>query len=372
MRLSHFLALMVVGVFFSVAAKAADRSSPTTQDFRPVDINVLKPALVGKSTDVLVLGTAHLSDLDQLADQSLDRVVEKLAAYRPDLITIEALSGEECKRAVEGRVLYERVATYFCNPYLKLAVPAQQTLGLSLYQALDEIDKTLSKDPKTLSPSERRRLAALFCAAGEPVSAIVQWLSLPATERRAGDGLTEDLAAALQRRASQKSEDIRIAARLAVKLGLQRVYSVDEQNSDRIRALAGPDFESAVEALWAGLDGKSALMDQLKAEERKMVTPEDVLKFYQRLNSRELQVANLNNEWKEALQDASEKTYGRQYLAWWETRNLRMVSNIRQVTANRPGSRVLVLVGRDHKVFFDHILNQSHDIRVIDAAHILK
>jgi hypothetical protein len=37
--------------------------------------------------------------------------------------------------------------------------------------------------------------------------------------------------------------------------------------------------------------------------------------------------------------------YGRQYVAWWETRNLRMVANIRVAFGNHPGARVLNIVG---------------------------
>ncbi|USX11830.1 DUF5694 domain-containing protein [Oxalobacteraceae bacterium OTU3CAMAD1] len=50
-----------------------------------------------------------------------------------------------------------------------------------------------------------------------------------------------------------------------------------------------------------------------------------------------------------ALEEPSPCRYGRGYVAYWETRNLRMASNIRDAMTVRPGMRVLVVVGASHK-----------------------
>ena len=81
------------------------------------------------------------------------------------------------------------------------------------------------------TPAQRRHLAALFLAGGEPVSALVQWLRLPEAERHAGDGLHAGLVALLEGRKvgrGKRSEDTLIAAPLAAALGLERVYAMDD------------------------------------------------------------------------------------------------------------------------------------------------
>ena len=66
------------------------------------------------------------------------------------------------------------------------------------------------------------------------------------------------------------------------------------------------------------------------------------------------------------------QNYGRRYVGWWETRNLRMVANIRAAMATRPGARTLSIVGASHKGYFEAYLDKMHDVRLVDAEAILK
>jgi hypothetical protein len=65
--------------------------------------------------------------------------------------------------------------------------------GLDMPAAMAEVYKALRAWPAQATPSQRRRLAALFMAANDRASAYVQWLQLPEAERRAGDGLSSAL-----------------------------------------------------------------------------------------------------------------------------------------------------------------------------------
>ena len=59
-------------------------------------------------------------------------------------------------------------------------------------------------------------------------------------------------------------------------------------------------------------------------------------------------------------------------MAGWETRNLRMVANIRASFSDRPGARVLVIVGSTHKPWFDTLLGQMLGVDIVDASAVLK
>ena len=61
----------------------------------------------------------------------------------------------------------------------------------------------------------------------------------------------------------------------------------------------------------------------------------------------------------------------REYLAWWQTRGLRMAANVVEGAGNDPGARVLVIVGSSHKAYFDAYLNQMHDIALVDVQQVL-
>ena len=73
-----------------------------------------------------------------------------------------------------------------------------------------------------------------------------------------------------------------------------------------------------------------------------------------------------------ALKEPSENHDGRRYVAWWETRNLRMVSNIRAAFARAPGAHVLAIVGASHKPYFDAYLGMMHDVEVVDTSRWLQ
>jgi pheromone shutdown protein TraB len=98
---------------------------------------------------------------------------------------------------------------------------------------------------------------------------------------------------------------------------------------------------------------------------------EAMLDYYRYMNSPRVVTGSIENDLNRASKTASPQHYGRLYMAWWETRNLRMVANIRQVMGVQP-ARVLAVVGASHKAHFDAYLNLMHDVQLVDAEAILK
>ena len=49
-----------------------------------------------------------------------------------------------------------------------------------------------------------------------------------------------------------------------------------------------------------------------------------------------------------------------------------MVANIRTAFGNRPGARVLNIVGASHKPYYDAYLDMMSDVKLIDAETIIK
>ncbi len=72
------------------------------------------------------------------------------------------------------------------------------------------------------------------------------------------------------------------------------------------------------------------------------------------------------------LRDASPQYYGRIYVAGWQTRNLRMVANVRAAFRESPGARVLSIVGSSHKPWFAGLLGRMQGVQVVDAEKALK
>lgn len=341
----------------------AHADAPPAARFDPGALKLQK----GPSNEVLVLGSLHLSQLPKSFDLAqLSLLNERLAGWRPDAIAIEALSGLQCAymRAYPQR--YEDTAKGYCHD----TAAARAATGLDVVAATAQAQRLLAAWPAAPSAAQRRTLASLFLAGGERASALVQWLRLPVEERRAGDGLSEPLVAELNALQGQRNENYQIAAVLAANSGHERVHGMDDHTSDMpvddkkayakaIRAAWDNPFSAERKRIHAGLEGQ-------------LNTPAGVLAIYRAYNGRAEADLAFRGDFGAALEEPSPQHYGRNYVASWEVRNLRMASNIREIMAARPGMRTLVIVGASHKGYLEAYLSQMHDVRIISTDDILR
>ena len=318
--------------------------------------------MAGPRSQVLVLGTMHLSSMPaSFNPASLDGVIGKLAAFRPDIITIEAESGEECDLALRHPAKYGA-------DYCKRPEDEQAATGLDLTAALAESEKLLKAWPAQPTPAQRRRLAAVFLAANDRASAYVQWLQLPEAERRTGDSLDAALVEQLVQIAKRNNENYQIAARVAARVGLQRVHPVDNHTGDRIDVPDIKAFVKSIEAAWAA--GGDAMKARQKGEEN-MRQAADLLPLYRYLNEPEGLKIYAEANVLPQMRAKSAEGYPQIWVAGWEIRNLRMVANIRETFRERPGARVLSIVGVSHKPWFDEWLGQLQGVEIVDVAKVL-
>lgn len=347
---------------FALAMSLASAASAQQR----VDLSVLDAAMPGPRTQVLVLGSVHLSQGDaakRFDPASLEPLLQRLATFRPDTITIEALSGETCA-LMRLRARYKDLLDYCPD-----VAEGKTATGLDAPAALDAIDATLKDWPAQPTPAQRRRLASLFLAAGEPASALVQWWQLPDAERHAGDGLDDALVASLRKREANPNENYQIASRLAARLGLQRVYAVDDHTGDALVIDDEPGFEKAIRAAWNGASSQA-----MEARKRigALQDAGDMLGTYRAINAPAYQRGAIDADFGQALREPSPQHFGRQYVGGWEARNLRMVANIRVAFREHSGARVLSVVGASHKPWFDGLLGQMQGVDIVDAESVLR
>jgi hypothetical protein len=128
------------------------------------DPRLHKKEIAGQPAQVLVLGSPHLSQLPKKLDPKLlDPLLDRLAAFRPDVITVEGLSGEECDALLRFKAQHGTAWDDYCWP----TDETEKATGLSVPAALSEIDRTLAAWPEQPSPAQRRHLAMLFLAAND-------------------------------------------------------------------------------------------------------------------------------------------------------------------------------------------------------------
>jgi Family of unknown function (DUF5694) len=342
------------------AANASARETP----FDPRDF---KGTQIGEPTRVLTIGSVHLLSLKPAPTADMIApLLDKLAAFKPDIITHEGISGEQCDDLSRHEAIYPGV----WDPYCWGVEEAKAATGLTVAQALVEVEKTLNSWPADPAPAARRRLASLFLAANDRHSAQVQWLRLPAAERHTGDGVDDALLKLLTRAGAKTNESYDVAVALAVRLGLERVYAVDDHTADAVQLRASPGIGAALGKLFTQTPFPAAI--EMQRREAALKTGQDMLDYYRFLNRPGIGRAFVTAEYGAALKQDTPERFGRQHVAWWEVRNLRMVANIRAAFGNHPGARVLNIVGASHKPYYDAYLRIMSDVQVIDAESVLK
>ena len=328
-----------------------------------IDLTALDRDMVGPRAQVLVLGSVHLNAMpEDFNSAALDGLLDRLAAFRPEIITIEALSGEECDLAARHPAKYG-------PDYCAGTVAAKKATGLDVPAATAEVDRTLKGWPAQPTSAQRRHLAALFLAANDRASAYAQWLQLPDAERRVGDGIDAALVEMLGKIQMRNNENYQVGARLAARLGLQRLYAVDNHTGDNHDFTDRPAFGRAIEAAWQA--GRTELDEREKREQALMRAP-DLLPLYRYVNEPEHLRVLADVNVRAALRANSPEGYPQIWVAGWEIRNLRMAANIRETFRERTGGRVLSIVGASHKPWLDDWLGQLQGVEVVDVARVLE
>lgn len=332
--------------------------------FRP---DALKDRPAGHPNQVLVLGSPHFSSLpDSFRPEMTEPLLQRLVAWRPTAVASENISGLQCdamRRQRERQA--EAVEAYCYDP-----TAAGRAVSLDVLAANAEAERMLASWPTTPSPAQRRRLALVFLAAGEPASATVQWLRLPIAERRAEGDLTKELASYLQAQTTRKSETELVASQLAARSGLERVWSVDDQSFVGAH-MDDKAYGAAVESAWDNPATKARAAADAALYAR-LAQPDGLLTLYRALNAPTFAAQKYQSDWGPALTEPSANAYGRRYVAYWETRNLRMVANIREVLGRKPGTRLVAIVGASHKGYYEAYLHQMRDVTLTDVGPLLR
>lgn len=345
----------------AIPAREVNPPTPSARVVWLADAAVREPR-----TELMVLGTPHLSMMPPDFDRArLEPLLARLASWRPRMIMIEAVGGAQCDYLRAFAAFYPGVADDYCPD----TSAARAALHLDQAGAEAEIARLLATDRADRPAAERRRLAALFLAAGDPASARVQWLRLPQTERVAADGLTDALLQTIAAVGKRPNENRDVAAVLAARLGLERVWPVDDHSGDRASGPSSPEFEAAIQRLWDNRwsQDRRPLLEQVPARLNKG----EVLSVYRDGNSVAAARAAIASDFAATAADTSEQRYGRRYLAYWETRNLRMVANMREAMGPTPGTRVLAIVGSSHKPYYERYLGVLSEIRLVSVERLL-
>ena len=348
-------------VILSTALILASCENTISSNFGGVD-----PTLTVSPTQIMILGTPHLSNYSEdlnLAD--LEPLLERLEKYAPDIITIESSSGMTCNRVRSYPLEHAGYANYYCFD----GEPYRAESGLSVSDGSFHAHHILLDWPSQPTVEQRKTLTAAFLASEEPESALVQWLQLNKKDRQIGEGVGAMSVEFLNEFEKSMNESRSIAARLAARLGLEKVYYTDDHGSYFSSDAESKAYGARLNELWPQHgDPCRTYWDELEVK----LKNGDVIEAYEEYNSQLYGQKKLDCDFKRTMNDSEPEGYGRKYTLDWQARNLRMVSMIVSAAADKPGGKVLSIVGAAHKPYYQAYLHQMHDIEVVSTDEVLK
>jgi len=329
-----------------------DRPTPVDEllDDEPTidlaDYDVSEPAREG-ARSMLILGVPHLQQLDDdYPSDEVDEVVDRLAAFDPDLVAVEYLPPDWPRG--EGRDY---------RPDLDVETYAQRW-GLTREDAHAIVDGEEEAD----GPCELGRAHLLIY---DLVNAYHQWAAHDCDELTTDDeleGWSTDLA---------EHEIARIASPVAWRSDVDELVSFDYQGEDArwfiheeaatLEAVASPG------ELWQMLPVVNRrtreLSGHVEAHDDRLV---DLLDH---LNSPE-RIALQYWSYEQTLPQIEVRDVGqRQRDSYWR-RNQRLFDRLHTAVEARDAQRVLVVVGAGHRYFLDE-LARDHGYRWVDPREWL-
>lgn len=360
-------------MFKNLVAACALFTLPTAaiaQDSEAIDLADYDSYLAVEPTQVLTLGTPHFSgwrdfiDRPQL-DAALAPVLAKLEAWGPDTIAVENISGANCAHLERYGIVYANAANSYCRDI----GDAGDFTGLTREKAEEEALTVLQDGGPDGTPASRRHLAALFLASGDHLSALVQWLRLDEADRVAGEELSEAMAERLNGMNNSLNESTAIGVELAVRLGHERIYQVDDHSADQLYIRTNEAFGPRMREIWSS--GDMSMREKYAARMEQVKEDRDLLSLYRWFNSVEVQDATIRNDFAKGLADDQEPGVGQDYANWWQVRNMRMVANIVAAASLQRSKKTLAIVGASHKPYYDAYLDMMHHIENVDTVEFL-
>ncbi|TQV72759.1 hypothetical protein FLL45_14900 [Aliikangiella marina] len=323
------------------------------------------------ASQVFVLGTNHLSGInDEYSLDILNNLLDKLEAYQPDLIAIEALPPVETQSMAALMKEHGRVLKSYGRFQTRYSIEAQNALSKSWSDAMAEVTMSV---PRCGSHEERQNCVLLYLASYDYYTALLLWdkgdkafkSKFAKNFRRIHEGFS--------RRITSSNEYISIAIALAKRLDLERLYPVDSHSEKGPlgRHFEQPKKEADANKAMSGVSQDHPFIISMKKNWKDAADSGDVLPYYQFVNSPEAMQSDLEFQWTPWLANDGKSRIGNTRVAFWEFRNLNMAAHITRVMADNPGKKMVYIVGSSHKYYVEKYLKQMRVIEVVDAEKVL-
>lgn len=324
-------------------------------------ISSIKPK-VKQPTKVMVLGTMHLRGAKQpLPFNALAPVLDKFQHFRPDAIAVETLRPFDISVMTIEPQSYQSVLSQFVGDnFMSMSEKIKESLNQTDFELKRSLTSLLSS--KLFTDKWHNEVILHAIAAKHKATALLHYGYLKDRARELPVEVEEYLSNAYQ----SNNEIKLLAVNLAMRNKLVELSPIDDHlDKDQYSAVMtelAPSFKNS--AYVKTLAHSEYVQKPIKLL-KDAVNTGDWVTLYQWMNSKSFQQQVINIEWRSFIDQDMPVKPSLARIALWEVRNLNMISNIMREVTNNIGGNIVVIVGANHKVFFEAYLNNMIGVELV-------
>lgn len=324
-----------------------------------IPVSLLSQTL--KKTQILILGTPHLGQMEDFQSPYLKRVLDSLQAQQFDAIAIENMPAELLLDIQSRKETHWQELFSVYGKRIEFGQTHQNNIGVSFESAKQKINELNQKTK--LTEADRVDYINAYICMYDLWSATLHYKQLSDRNK-----LSKPVIDMLDKLSKSKNEISTIALELAKTSKINQVHYIDNLQDESILIIEFPefmtDYESNAEAVNKLLN-QSDFYNKVTNLEKEAISNKDLYPLYKFYNSKEYMTEDYDAQWALWFKTKFTSKTDRSRYALWEMRNLSITSNILRVVASHPEKKILVVIGASHKSFIEKYLKQIPDIELL-------
>ncbi len=314
-----------------------------------------------KKTQVLILGTPHLDQLENFKTQYLKRVLDTLQKEKFEVVAVESMPQVLLFDIKNRKESYWQELFNDFNKFIKFGQAYQTIANLSFESARKNIKELNLKT--NLSNEDRINIINSFVCTYDLWSATLHYKQLTDKSQ-----LSKTLIDYLDTLSNSKNEINTLALEIAKSNNLSQIYYVDDLQDETILYADFPEFSNDYqtnEPIIKEIISQSQFYKKVTNTMNDAILNKDLYPLYKFFNSQQYMIKDFEGQWALWLRTNFKSKTDRSRFSLWEMRNLLISANILRVIASNPEKRILVIIGASHKSFIEKYLNQIQDIELL-------
>jgi hypothetical protein len=314
-----------------------------------------------KKTKILILGTPHLSGMQNMNSIYLNKVLDSLTIYKFEAIGIENMSAE-LLFDINSRPskFWQELYTYYSNQ-IKIGKKFNQSLNVS-YESASSLLDSLSKKGN-INDVERIQLINASLCSYNIWSSVLNYKYL--NNKSVVDTTITN---SISKYEKSNNEINLVGVNLAKRLNLNKLEYIDSQQDETILNSKFPefysDYDKAAERI-KELQSKVTIYKEIEQLTKECLEKKDFFPLYKFLNSKKYMLEDFDGQWNFWLKTNFKSKTDRSRYSLWEMRNLQITANIIRLASKYPEGIILIIIGASHKSFIEKYLKQMPDIELL-------